>query len=639
MYHILPRPKHLEEREGFFLSDFGMRIVSISDELLPQRGWALPEKLKEYLADWAGIRAELSSGKVFRGDIALRVNHELKSQSYKLTITPENIEIEGCDRAAVGYGISTLCQLIKTEGGKLPCLQIIDEPDISSRGYYLDQARGRIFKLETLKKFIDELSLYKINQFQFYIEQSFLFRGFSEMWREDTVLTAGEILELDKYCRERDIDLVPSLASFGHLYELLRTKSYEEICELSDSTGKPFSFVDKQQHHTVAVANEKSFEVVKEMLDQFLPLFTSKYVNICADETFDIGREKSKHLADELGKDRLYTDFLKKLCNYVDEKGKITMFWGDVICKAPELIKELPPETICLAWGYLPEQKDDICEPIAKVGANLYLCPGVSTWNTYVATIDIAYANNKIMSKHAKTYQAQGILNTDWGDFGHVNDLEFSIPGMIYGAVFSWNLDDDISKEELNKMISRLHYTDRSETLLDLLSKASKEHYFDWWMTVAYAEDYALKGKYELETKPMEFYVHKEVLRRIENFKSNGDKLSDAEKTLEEIRLSLRDTFFEMDSSMKDRLNVMNNGIWAISVWNRVGKALFIEGSYKEAEKMNLAEELEVWFTMYKDIYRISSKEGMLHRVERVVYWYADTLRGVENSPWAYDKR
>lgn len=636
MVHILPRPKQMEEKEGKFLCDFGMRIVSVSEDLLPQKGWALPSVLKEYLSRWAGIRAELGSGKVYKGDVSLALNNELKGKQYKLHITTENILIEGGDREAVGYGISTLCQLVKTEGSKLPALKITDEPDVPVRGYYLDQARGRICKLSTLKKFIDDLSLYKINQFQFYIEQSFLFRGFSEMWREDTVLTADEILELDKYCRERDIDLVPSLASFGHLYELLKTKSYEDICELNDSAGKQFSFVDKQQHHTVAVAHKKSFAVVQEMLDQFLPLFTSKLVNICADETFDIGRERSKHLADEVGKDRLYTDFLKKLCTYVDERGKIPMFWGDVICKSPELIKELPPETICMAWGYLPDQKDDICEPIARVGANLYLCPGVSTWNTYVATIDIAYANNKIMSRYAKTYKAIGILNTDWGDFGHVNDPEFSVPGLIYGAVFSWNFDDGIEKDELNRMISRLHYTDRTGELLNYLSKASKEHYFDWWMAVGYAEDFAVEGRYEKEKQPMEYNVHKEVLRRIENFKANADKLAGAEEILQAVRFSIRDSFDTMDSSMKDRLNVMNNAIWAVSIWNRVGKAIFIEGSLTEEEKRDLASELEVWFTMYKDIYRTSSKEGMLHRVERVIYWYADTLRGMKNSPWAY---
>lgn len=636
--YILPRPKKMMESAGSFLADFGLRIVSLSEELLPQTGFAYPAILKDMLLKWAGVEAELSAGKVYRGDISLEISQDLEKQSYQLIITPENIRILGGDRMAVGYGVSTLCQIIKMEGGFIPCLEIFDKPDLPVRGYYLDQARGRILKLETLKRFVDELAFYKINQFQIYIEQSFLFRGYSEMWREDTVLTASEIIELDRYCREREIDLVPSIASFGHLYELLKTKSYEEICELKDTSGKQFSFIAKQLHHTVAVSNEKSFEIVKDMLDQFLPLFSSQKINICADETFDIGRERSKEDAEKLGKDRLYADFLKKLCNYVSEKGKIPMFWGDVICKSPELIKELPEETICLAWGYMPEQKDDICEPIARVGAKMYLCPGVCTWNNYVGRIDRAYSNIKIMSKHAKTYKAIGLLNTDWGDFGHINDLEFSIPGMIYGAVFGWNLDDTISEEELNRQISALHYTDRSEELLSILREATVEQHYDWWFAVAYFEGFGEEGRYLEEKEPMEFHVHKEVLRRIEEFRTFSKKLDEANERMEVLRISMRRTFNEMDSSYRNKLNIMNNAIWAVSLWNRVGKAILMEGSYDEEAKRRLAGELEFWFMMYKDLYRTSSKEGMLHRVSKVVFWYGDLLRGIKEGAWSYQK-
>ena len=57
-----------------------------------------------------------------------------------------------------------------------------------------------------------------MNQLQLYVEHTYLFRNISELWRDETPLTAEEILKLDAYCQERHIDLVPSLASFGHLY-------------------------------------------------------------------------------------------------------------------------------------------------------------------------------------------------------------------------------------------------------------------------------------------------------------------------------------------------------------------------------------------------------------------------------------
>ena len=122
------------------------------------------------------------------------------------------------------YGVETFCQIVQQCGGILPCVQIQDAPDMPNRGYYFDQTRGRVLKLEELKKIADRMCRYKLNQLQLYVEHTYLFRDFSEMWRDQTPLTAEEILELDSYCRERHIELVPSLASFGHLCTLLSTK-------------------------------------------------------------------------------------------------------------------------------------------------------------------------------------------------------------------------------------------------------------------------------------------------------------------------------------------------------------------------------------------------------------------------------
>ena len=88
----------------------------------------------------------------------------------------------------------------------------------------------------------DRCSLYKINQMHLYIEHTFLFDGLSETWRDDTPLTAQDILEFDEYCAQRNIELVPSIATFGHLYKVLRTKTYHELSEIEEPYGCQFSF-------------------------------------------------------------------------------------------------------------------------------------------------------------------------------------------------------------------------------------------------------------------------------------------------------------------------------------------------------------------------------------------------------------
>lgn len=631
--NILPIPKKLVENSGEFFAESGMRIVAETEELKVNTGWALPIILKNELFRFAGIEADVTAGTAEKGDISLKLDEAFAEQAYSLHITEEKIEIIGKDRVGVGYGIQTLCQIIRSKGALLPTLIIEDEPDIAVRGFYMDQARGRSFKLAALKKQIDLLSRYKINQYQLYIEQSFAFRGFSEMWREDGVLTSEEIMELDKYCKDRDIDFVPSLASFGHLYELLRTKSYEDICELENASGKPFSFLEKMQHHTVNVADEHSFEVIKRMLDEYLPLFSSGLVNICADEPFDLGKGKSKALAEKIGTDRMYMDFLKKLCEYVVSKGKIPMFWGDIIRKFPEFIKELPKETICMAWGYLADQKDDICKPIAEAGANLYLCPGVCGWNVFLNRLDTSYSNVKIMCEYAKTYNAVGILNTEWGDFGHINDISFSTPGIIYGGIFSWNLDayseeNGITEEEVNKAISSIEYRDITENYVNLLKNAAIQQIYDWWAAVIVHEGVMGDGSFDKNKSSLRA-INAEIDSRFMKIRQDLERTDEITDKLYQIRKDLRKSAFYMDSIDKSEFIKADNAIIGIDIWNRVGRVVVLPESLSDDERKLLAEELETWFMRYKEIYRADSKESMLNRVTKVVFWYADKLRGM----------
>jgi len=44
-----------------------------------------------------------------------------------------------------------------------------------------------------------------------------------------------------------------------------------------------------------------------------------------------------------------------------------------------------------------------------------------------------------------------------------------------------------------------------------------------------------------------------------------------------------------------------------------------------------LAEELENWLYHYKEIYRSVSRESELSRIQEIIIWYADYLRGKEN--------
>lgn len=608
---LLPLPKQMQEKEGKLM--LGMRSMIVMDASCPQGTMVYARQLKEEIHRWAGMTAEIGRGSFRNGDILLQVDDSLGDQHYTLKIEENGAFLRGGSLTALGWAVQTLRQIVRQYAGLLPFVEIDDEPDLKNRGFYHDATRGRIQTLDNMKKLADTLSFYKMNQLQLYVEHTYLFRDLTELWRDETPMTAEEVLELDEYCYERGIELVPSLATFGHLYKLLKTKSYEELCELSGSFGQPFGFRDRMAHHTVNVSNPGALELVKEMIAEYMQLFRTDKFNICADETFDLGKDRSAALAKEKGTGRLYMEYINELFSFLLEKGKIPMFWGDIICGHPELYSQLPAEVICLNWGYADNQSERETEILHSVGATQYLCPGVRGWNLWVNLMTGGYRNITRMCGYARKHNAVGVLNTDWGDFGHVNQPVFSIPGLIYGAVCSWG--DRIPEcEELNRQISVLEFGDASGKLIGCLDKIVGTVAFSWNSVVLLKEDAAAGVDHE---KIAEIFDREDMSR-----------VPDKNARIAELEIELREISRSMDSAQRRIVEYTHVALEMIRVWNETG--MFLAGLRKGEKPANgkeIAADLERCLHYYQQLWRENSKEGDLGKISEVFCWYADVLR------------
>lgn len=612
--NLIPRPQRVVTGNEYFVLTYQVKIVI--DAICEGEVYTHAKLLNKDIKSKLGYHLSITKGEDEVNSIYLTQADTMKAEEYKLTIDADGIRIFGGNSAGILYGIQTLRQLIAVEAAVLPYLCIEDYPDLPNRGYYFDVTRGRIPTLSYLKKLVEKLSYYKINQLQLYVEHSFLFQGLSEVWRDDTPLTGEDILELDAYCRQYHVELIPSLSSFGHLYKLLSSKTYAFLCELYDSHKQPFSFDDRMNHHTVDVTNPESMGLIKKLIDQYLPLFSSKHFNICADETFDLGKGKSKQLADKIGVNSMYIQYVKELCEYLVHRGKIPMFWGDIVKDFPEAMKELPKETICLNWGYSRYEGEDAAKAFAKAGAVQYLCPGVAGWNQFINFIDASYENISRMCTYAHKYQAFGVLNTDWGDFGHINHPEFSISGIIFGAAFSWNHQIP-DKDEIKTQISRLEFEDSSLSFVHNAAMLSESSVFEWLHAVRYMEMDS-KGKSEEEKR--------QFLTSIDfgNVKAVNDTIHQG---IHQLYKNLK----YLDTGKRDQVKPYIVAAEGIILFNTIGATLCKEkyGMDNEAaaNPKTLAEELEHWFYTYKEVWRSVSRESELYRIQNVMIWYADRLR------------
>jgi hexosaminidase len=395
----------------------------------------------------------------------LRIDSSIEhEQGYRLSIKSNGIEIASRTHVGAFYANQTLKQLRRQFGDALPGMEIEDWPDFPARGVMLDISRNKVPTIATLFSLIDMLAEWKINQLQLYTEHTFAYSGHRTVWEHASPITAEEIRQLDQYCRDRFIDLVPNQNSFGHMERWLKHKEYQHLTEAIDGADTPWGFRWKGPF-SICPTDPKSLEFLSGLYAELLPNFSSRLFNVGCDETFDIGQGRSKSDCDRLGVHRVYLNFVTEVNRLVRSNGKQMMFWGDVILHQPDLIAELPRNLIALQWGYEADHPfDKEGEQFKQAGVPFYVCPGTSTWNSIAGRTGNAIGNLKAAADSGMRHGAIGYLITDWGDNGHLQYQPVSYAGFAAGAAFSWCLESNANLD-LAAVLNHHAFKDPTETL------------------------------------------------------------------------------------------------------------------------------------------------------------------------------
>lgn len=371
-------------------------------------------------------------------------------EGYCLDICEDRIDIHADSTAGAFYAIQTLRQLFAQP--EVPCVHIEDRPDFAYRGFYHDVSRGKIPKMETLKKLIEQMAYYKLNSLQLYVEDTFEFEECKNINPTRGCLTKAQLKELGDYCRENFIDFVPSISTFGHMYELLQQPQYHHLRAVNDDEYAKSVWYCRMKHHTIDPRHPESLPLVQSLINQYAPCFESDWFNICCDETFDLHHCASN--PEEIA--RLYVDFVKKIIAHTQSKGKKVMMWADILLMHPEVIDELPEDVCFLNWWYWPNADEQRFAHFAKIGRTQIVCPGTTSWNRFCEAKETEEANICQLAEFGHKYGALGMLNTNWGDRGNLCSLELGMYGMVLGAEKSWSVAtavDDAFYDRVNALL------------------------------------------------------------------------------------------------------------------------------------------------------------------------------------------
>jgi hypothetical protein len=335
----------------------------------------------------------------------------------------------------------TLRQLVRQadRDGRIPCLTIEDSPALPTRGVMLDISRDRVPTTKTLKALIDLWAELKFNQVQLYTEHTFAYPSHRVVWKDASPITPEEAEELDRYCAQRAIELVPNQNSFGHMGRWLKHERYSGLAEATGCFVDPWGAV-RHQPTSLNPQDPGSMDLLRSLYDELLPHFSSNLINVGADEPFELGQGRSRALCERKGTGRVYLEFMEKIHADLARRGKTMLFYGDIILHHMEMIGELPKEVVALDWGYEAVHPfEEETRLFAEAGVQFYVCPGTSSWNSIGGRWNSARQNILNAANAGLAAGASGLLLTDWGDNGHWQQLPVSYPGYLLAAGASWD--------------------------------------------------------------------------------------------------------------------------------------------------------------------------------------------------------
>lgn len=281
--------------------------------------------------------------------------------------------------------------------------------DFSVKGFHLD-LRIQVMKMPALKAFANKLSENGVNTLVMEWEATYPFKN-HPMIANRFAYTREEVIDFVNYCKTIHIDVIPLQQSFGHVEYILRNYRYKNQRE----DQKDYSQVDPLQE-------DLNRALFKDLYTDLISTHSSNYIHIGGDETYLLGHsEKSKKKAQELGKGRLYGDYIKLLCDLVVSLGKRPVLWADIAIKYPDALKLLPKQTIFIDWNYgWDTNMFGDHSKLLESGFEIWGSPSIRSHpdNYFLTQWEKHFKNIKDFIPTARNFGYKGMVMTSWSTSG-----------------------------------------------------------------------------------------------------------------------------------------------------------------------------------------------------------------------------
>ncbi|MGC2370077.1 MAG: beta-N-acetylhexosaminidase [Candidatus Sulfotelmatobacter sp.] len=479
---LIPQPKEVQLHSGSFrvkpttriLVEFGhqaedrIAAETLAEEIRDQSGLKLSitgEKSDAKRKPSTIVLARLQDDRIkkFLASKGLKAD-SIGDQGYLLYSDPLHLIVAANTGQGLFYGVQTLRQLLRADGHTLicPAVSIRDWPSMEWRGMQDDISRGPIPTEDYMKQQIRMLAAYKVNLFALYMEHVFDFASQPLVAPKEAALTPQEINHLVDYAKKLYITILPEQQTFGHLHNMLKYEIYSDVAE-------------RPHGHVLTPTKQQSYEIIKAMYADLVPLFPGPFLHIGGDETFELGHGQTAALAAHEGLGRVYLDHIQKVSAILQPYHKQLMFWGDIAVKYPQLLSILPKDMIAVPWDYDAKPSyESIIKPYRDAGLRVVVAPGANNWNQVWPNLDVAYVNIRNFVRDGQKLGAMGMLNTTWNDDGE-SIYGMAWPALIFGAAAGWQANES-DVDAFKNSYDWAFYRNNNSTFRDVIENLDRGH-------------------------------------------------------------------------------------------------------------------------------------------------------------------
>lgn len=376
------------------------------------------------------VRAGSRSGRDLLEQHRFAFDTAMRAEGYALVADARGATIVAESDAGAFYGLQTMKQLVRGAGGhtRIQPAVLRDWPAMRWRGIHDDLSRGPVPTLEYQKRQVRTFAAFKLNVYSPYFEHTLTFKSHPLIAPPGGAMTREEVRELVAYASAHHVTIIPEQQTFGHLHHALKQELYAPLAETPHG-------------HVLAPGVPASLGLTRSIYAEIDSLFPGPFLHLGADETFDLGKGRTKPLVDSLGIGAVYVQYLKDIertLRGVVPGDRRFLFWGDIAMHHPDLVKDLPKDMIAVGWEYGASSGfDRFLKPFRDAGMETWVAPGVNNWNRVWPNYAVALPNIQGFAREGQAAGATGLLNTTWDDFGDAL-FEQAWLGVAFGAAAAW---------------------------------------------------------------------------------------------------------------------------------------------------------------------------------------------------------